>query len=36
MIGTAAGNDLLWSCVWLVGIIAVCAPLSVRPYRRSI
>jgi ABC transporter DrrB family efflux protein len=36
MIGTAAGNDLLWSCVWLVGIIAVCAPLSVRLYRRSV
>ena len=36
MIGTAAGDDLLWFCVWLIGIIAVCAPLSVRLYRRSV
>lgn len=36
MIGTPAGNDLLWACVWIVGIIAVCAPLAVRLYRRSV
>jgi ABC-2 type transport system permease protein/oleandomycin transport system permease protein len=36
MIGTPAGNDLLWSCVWIVGIVAVCAPLAVRLYRRSV
>lgn len=36
MIGTPAGNDLLWSVVWIVGIVAVCAPLAVRLYRRSV
>jgi ABC transporter DrrB family efflux protein len=36
MIGIPAGNDLLWSIVWIVGIIAVCAPLAVRLYRRSV
>jgi ABC transporter DrrB family efflux protein len=36
MIGTPAGNDLLWSCVWIAGIVAVCAPLSVWLYRRSV
>jgi ABC-type multidrug transport system permease subunit len=36
MIATPAGNDLLWSSVWIVGIVAVCAPLSVWLYRRSV
>ena len=37
MVGLPAGNDLLWSIVWIVGIIAVCAPLAVRlEYRRSV
>lgn len=36
MIGIPAGNDLLWSIVWIVGIIAVCAPLAVWLYRRSV
>jgi ABC-2 type transport system permease protein len=36
MIGIPAGNDLLWSIVWIAGIIAVCAPLAVRLYRRSV
>ena len=36
MVGLPAGNDLLWACVWVVGIIAVCAPLAVRLYRRSV
>jgi ABC-2 type transport system permease protein/oleandomycin transport system permease protein len=36
MVGLPAGNDLLWSWVWIVGIIAVCAPLAVRLYRRSV
>jgi ABC-2 type transport system permease protein/oleandomycin transport system permease protein len=36
MIGIPAGNDVLWSIVWIVGIVAVCAPLSVWLYRRSV
>ncbi len=36
MIGTPAGNDLLWSWAWIAGIVAVCAPLSVWLYRRSV
>ena len=36
MVGTPAGNDLFWSCVWIVGIVAVCAPLAVWRYRRAI
>ena len=35
MLGIPAGNDLLWSCCWIAGIVAVCAPLSVWLYRRS-
>jgi ABC-2 type transport system permease protein/oleandomycin transport system permease protein len=36
MVGLPAGHALLWSCVWIVGIVAVCAPLAVRLYRRSV
>jgi hypothetical protein len=36
MVGIPSGNDLFWSCVWIVGIVAVCAPLAVRQYRRAI
>jgi ABC-2 type transport system permease protein/oleandomycin transport system permease protein len=36
MLGIPAGNDLLWSCCWIAGIVAVCAPLSVWLYRRSV
>src|SRR3954447_19223103 len=36
MLGLPAGNDLFWAYVWIVGIVAVCAPLAVWQYRRAI
>ncbi|HSP38148.1 MAG TPA: ABC transporter permease [Frankiaceae bacterium] len=36
MLGIPAGNDLLWACVWIVAIVAVCAPLAAWRYRRAV
>lgn len=36
MLGIPAGHDLFWSLVWIVGIVAVCAPLSVWRYQRAV
>ena len=34
--GGATTSDLLWSLGWIVAIIAVCAPLAVAKYRKSV
>jgi ABC-2 type transport system permease protein len=36
MLGIPAGHDLFWSLIWIVGIVAVCAPLSVWRYQRAV
>ncbi len=36
MLGIPAGHDLFWSCVWIVGIVGVCAPLAAWRYRRAV
>jgi ABC-2 type transport system permease protein/oleandomycin transport system permease protein len=34
--GGATTSDLLWSLAWIAAIIAVCAPLAVAKYRKSV
>ncbi len=34
--GGAPSEDLLYAIAWIVGIVAVCAPLAVRKYRRVV
>jgi ABC-2 type transport system permease protein/oleandomycin transport system permease protein len=35
-IGGAARGDVLGALAWIVGIIAVCAPIAVASYRRAV
>ena len=34
MLGGPVGNDLMWTLVWMAGLLAVFFPLAVRAYRR--
>ncbi|HEX3318534.1 MAG TPA: ABC transporter permease [Solirubrobacteraceae bacterium] len=34
-LGVASGNDILWSVVWSLGLIAIFAPLATLRYRRT-
>jgi hypothetical protein len=34
-LGMPSGNDILWSVLWSVGLIAIFAPLATLRYRRT-